>query len=114
MLHDTQIYIHSEDAPWMLNGKWMPRNALWIKDAEVAARGCFAIRDYEDESAAYDIAELPTIFTFREVAEVPEIIHRIQHMPSAERAERMRTSVERMRQRNDWMTVVDAIEGRRT
>ncbi|MGE4338875.1 MAG: hypothetical protein AB7E55_23310 [Pigmentiphaga sp.] len=113
-LHDIQIYVHTENDPWVLQGVPTPRNALWIKDTEVAARGCFAIRNHEDEAEAYDISELPTIFTFREVAEVPDIIERIQSMPSAERAERMRTSVERMRQRNDWMTVVDAIEGRRT
>jgi len=112
-LHDIRIYIHTEDDPWCLEGAWTPRNALWIKDTEVAARGCFAIRDHEGESAAYDIAELPTIFTYRQVTEVPEIIASIQAMPAQERAERMSRSVERMRQRNDWMTVVDAIEGRR-
>lgn len=114
MLHKIQIYIHTEDDPWQLEGTWTPRNALWIKDTEVAARGCFAIRDHEDESAAYGISELPTIFTYRDIAEVPDIVSHIQGMAPRERAERMRTSVERMRERNDWMTVVDALEGRRT
>lgn len=110
-LHDMQIYIHTEDAPWCVDGKIIPRNALWIKDTEAAARGAFAIRDHEDEAYAYGINELPTIFTYKNVSEVPDIIARIQNMDPDERNQRMQESAKVMRERNDWMTVIDAMEG---
>ena len=109
-LHDMQIYIHTEDAPWTVEGQVIPRNALWIKDTEAAARGAFAIRDHEDEAYAYGIDELPTIFTYRKVSEVPDIIAQIQDMNPDERNERMRTSAQKMFERNDWMTIVHAME----
>lgn len=109
-LHDMRIYIHTEDAPWCVDGQIIPRNALWIKDTEAAARGAFAIRDHEDEAYAYGIDELPTIYTYKSVADVPGIIRQIETMDPAERNQRMQQSAEKMRERNDWMTVVNAIK----
>jgi hypothetical protein len=112
-LQDIRIYIHTEDSPWIIDGISVPRNALWIKDTEAAARGCFSIRDYEEESAAYDIDEIPTIYTYKNVAEVPDLVETIMTMPLKERDERMAESVACMRRRNDWQTVIDAIEQKR-
>lgn len=111
-LHDMRIYIHTEDAPWCVDGKIIPRNALWIKDTEAAARGAFAIRDHEDEAYAYGINELPTIFTYRNVSEVPDIIAQIEDMDPVDRNRRMQESAQKMYERNDWMTVVRAMEDR--
>lgn len=108
-LHNIRIYIHTEDAPWTIDGKVTPRNALWIKDTEAAARGCFSIRDYEDEAYAYGINEIPTIYTYREVAEVPDIIREIQTLSDDEKNRRMREATETLRRRDDWQTVVEAI-----
>jgi hypothetical protein len=109
-LHNIGIYIHTEQSPWVVDGAALNRNALWIKDTEAAARGCFAIRDYEDESNFYNIQELPTIFTFKSINDVPEIVNEIFCMPDYEKNRRMKISVDNMKKRNDWMTVVDAIE----
>ncbi|HZT24503.1 MAG TPA: hypothetical protein VFA57_02255 [Pseudolabrys sp.] len=109
-LHAMGVFLHTEDAPWRVNGTLLPRNALWIKETEVAARGTFAIRDHEDEAEAYEISELPTIMTFRSVSEVPDLVARIEAMFPAERRERMVASAEAMRQRNDWMTVVRELQ----
>jgi hypothetical protein len=109
-LHKMRIYVHTEDAPWTIDGTLVPRNALWIKETEVAARGTFAIRDWEPEADAYAISELPTIMPYRRVEEVPEIVARIEHMPAAERRDRMVVAAEMMRRRDDWTTVVRAIQ----
>jgi hypothetical protein len=109
-LHRMRIYVHTEDAPWTVDGKVVPRNALWIKETEVAARGTFAIRDYEEEAEAYGISELPTIIPYRQVEDVPEIVSYIEAMPSSERRDRMVASAETMRRRDDWTTVVRAIQ----
>ena len=109
-LNNIGIYIHTEQSPWVVDGASIKRNALWIKDTEAAARGCFAIRDYEDESKYYNIQELPTIFTFKSISDVPEIINEILCMPDSEKNRRMKISVDLMKKRNDWMSVVEAIE----
>ncbi|MEK7802230.1 MAG: hypothetical protein AAB276_07235 [Pseudomonadota bacterium] len=109
-LHDIRIYIHTEDAPWCVDGQMIPRNALWIKDTEAAARGCFAIRDHEDEAFAYGIKDLPTIFTYRAVSEVPDIIKHIETMNPDARNALMRQSAHVMYERNDWMSVIAAME----
>ena len=109
-LQNICIYIHTEDAPWIVDGVPLKRNALWIKESEAAARGCFVIRDYEEESRAYGISELPTIFTFSEKGEVPDLIKQILSMSTEEKNERILRSVQAMRSRDDWRTVVDAIE----
>lgn len=109
-LHDIRIYIHTEDAPWCVDGQVIPRNALWIKDTEAAARGAFAIRDHEDEAYSYGIQDLPTIFTYKSVSDVPKIIAEIENMDAAERNGRMAQSARKMYERNDWMSVVKAME----
>ncbi|WP_227818024.1 hypothetical protein [Nitrogeniibacter aestuarii] len=109
-LGDIQIYIHTEDDPWCVDGQMIPRNALWIKDVEVAARGCFAIRNWDVDADAYDIDEVPTIRHFKNVSEVPGIVSEIQSMDSHARDDAMCRSVEIVRQRDDWQTVVREIE----
>ena len=109
-LHRMRIYLHTEDAPWTVDGQVIPRNALWIKETEVAARGTFAIRDHEHEAEAYGIAELPTVIPYRRVEDIPEIVAQIEAMPSLERRERMVAAAETMRRRDDWASVVRAME----
>lgn len=109
-LHRMRISVHTEDAPWTVEGNAVSRNALWGKEAEVAARGAFTIRDYEDEADAYGIAELPTVMPFRRVEDVPEIVSAIEAMPSSERRDRIAAAVETVRRRDDWASVVQAME----
>jgi hypothetical protein len=109
-LHRMRIYIHTEDVPWCVDGRMLRRNALWIKETEVAARGTFVLRDAEEESEAYGISELPTIMPFPSREAVPDIVARIEAMDPQERRDRMVASAETMRRRDDWMTVARAIE----
>lgn len=108
-LHGIRIYIHTEDAPWLVDGKYIPRNSLWIKDVEVAARGCFAIRNWDEDCAAYGVDELPTISAFHKPSEVLQIVESIQAMPVDERQRLIEGTVETIRKRNDWRTVVDVL-----
>lgn len=113
-LQSICIYIHTEDEPWIVDGVSLKRNSLWIKESEAAARGCFVIRDYEEESKAYGISELPTIFTFNEKNEIPDLINQILSMSTEEKNLRIIKSVQAMRSRDDWRTVVDAMEAKVT
>ena len=109
-LHNIRIYLHDERTGIRLDDGKLLGEWLWIKESEPVARGCFAIRDYEDESRAYDMDQLPTVMPFRSESEVPSIIETIRMMPEREREERRRSSVEMLRRRNDWQTVVRALK----
>ncbi len=109
-LHQMQIYVHSEDDPWIIDGKSYPRNALWIKDTEAAARGTFALRNFDEDMISYGTSELPTIFSYDGQTDVAEVVELIRSLSAREKLERSRESADRMRSRNDWMTVVNAIE----
>ncbi len=108
-LHDIRIYIHSEKTDWKINGESYQANSLWIKDVEVAARGCFAIRNSDEDEEAYDIKGIPSIFTFNHIKEIPDIINSIESLTHASKREMVNASVNTIRERNDWQTIVDAL-----
>jgi hypothetical protein len=108
-LHDIRIYIHSEKTDWKINGESYQANSLWIKDVEVAARGCFAIRNSDEDEEAYDIKGIPSIFTFNHIKEIPGIINSIESLTHASKREMVNASVNTIRERNDWQTIADAL-----
>lgn len=108
-LNNIGVYLHDEKADVKING--VPSlNGIWVKEIEAAARGAFSIRNYEEESEAYGISELPIVMPFRQENDIPEIIETIRSMPERERNERRLASVARIKERDDWMTVVRALQ----
>lgn len=108
-LSSMRVFVHTEDAPWIVEGRSVARNALWIKDVEAAARGCFALRNWDEDYNAYGLEELPTIIAFRHISEIPDIIERIRNLPEKRRQAMINTAVNKIRDRNDWMTVVQCL-----
>ena len=108
-IQDIGIFLHDESNSIEINGQKCNLNGIWIKEIEVAARGCFAIRNSDLDMDAYGISELPVIRPFTEEAEVPGIINDILSLSEAQRNAMRREAVETIRRRNDWMTVVDAL-----
>ena len=109
-LHKIRIYIHTEDAPWLVEGRMIPRNSLWIKDVEVAARGCFAIRNWDEDCAAYNIDEVPTISAFHKLADALQLVESIQFMSVDERQAMIKKAVATVKRRDDWRTVVNVLK----
>lgn len=107
-LQNICIYLHDEKADVKINGV-LSYNGIWVKEIEAAARGCFAIRNDDEDSKAYGIDEIPTVMPFADEREVPDIIENIRSMPLAEKNERMQTAVALIKKRDDWMTVVRAL-----
>ena len=103
------IFLHDESNAIEMNGQKCNLNGIWVKEIEVAARGCFAIRNSDLDMDAYGISELPVIRPFTDEAEVPGIIDDILSLPEEQRNSMRREAVETIRRRNDWMTVVDAL-----
>jgi hypothetical protein len=110
-LQKVGIYIYTEDVTWIVDGVGIKGNVPWIKSIEVAARGCFVIRNYEHEAEAYGVSEIPTILTFKNTDEVPELVSKIRGMSNAEKNRAIGDSVKLIRSRNDWNTVIEALEG---
>lgn len=109
-LSNLRIFLHDESAPLICEGVEIPRsNGMWHKDIEVASRGCFVIRDRNLESEAYNISDIPTIYTYQSINEVPSILKEIRSIEVAEREELRKIAVERIRSRNDWKHTASAL-----
>lgn len=108
-LHKIRIYIHTEDAPWQVEGHMLPRNSLWIKDVEVAARGCFAIRNWDEDYAAYDMDELSTVSAFKKPADVLQLVESVRALSESDRQAMIEKAVATVRRRDDWRSVVAAL-----
>jgi hypothetical protein len=74
-LSEMQFFVHFEnDEPWSINGVEITKNCCWAKEIEIAARGCFTIRQREPEAAAYFIDQIPSVLLYDSLSEVPSII----------------------------------------
>ena len=76
----------------------------------VAGRGCFVLRNADLAMDGYGIAELPTVFAFENEDEIPALLETIRALPPAEKQRRMVATVERLRERDDWNSVVAALD----
>jgi hypothetical protein len=108
-IQNFQIVLHNEASSIAMDGIPCDINGLWVKEVEVAARGCFAVRNTDKDIDAYDIAGLPTVFTFNDELEVPAIINEIFALSPRQHRQMVEESIAAIRQRNDWMTVVAAL-----
>ena len=105
------VFLHDERADVYLDGV-LSLNGIWIKEIEVAARGCFALRNMDEDFGSYGFEQISTVFAYRDETEVPEILERIQAMPEIEKDERRAATVDAIRQRNDWNIIGDVILGK--
>jgi len=97
-----KIYVHSEERVFVIDGKPIPYNGIWVKEIEAASQGCFVLRDYEEESEAYGVSDIPTIMTFESVADAKWKICEIMEMSTSKKNELTKTAVEKIRQQDSW------------
>jgi hypothetical protein len=108
-VQDIGIFVYDDSSAITLDGEPSSFHGLWGKSLTVAGRGCFVIRNEDLGKPHYAINELPTVFTFQSEDEVPGIVDMIRGMPEEERNNRRRTAVSRIRERDDWTTIVTAL-----
>lgn len=101
-LSNIRVFIHSEDSPIVIDGQHANlKDALWIKDVEAAARGCFTIRNSgEDSESYYDGIE--TVRLYDDPKEIPGLLRDIERMDPQERQATVDRSVEFIRRSNKW------------
>lgn len=101
-LDNIRIFIHSEDSPITVNGSLDNlKDALWIKDVEAAARGCFTIRNSGAGAGSY-YDGVETTRLYDSVDEIPAIIDAIERMEPVERQASIHRSVEFIRVSDRW------------
>lgn len=113
-LSQTKIFVHSEQTGWSIDGKKLDGpNALWIKDVEAAARGCFTMRERDIEAISYHSWNIPTIRPFSSFEQLVENIRRTladwSQSPVTQNDETVR-AVNYIRSARGWQTVIDAMQ----
>jgi hypothetical protein len=63
-LSSVRVWAHSESNAWTINNQPISSNALWPKGIEALARGCFVLRDAQEEMFYYDAKKMPALLTF--------------------------------------------------
>lgn len=104
------IYVYDDSAALKIEGQGTSFHGLWGKCLTVAARGCFVVRNYDLSYDAYQISDIPTVFTYKDEAEIKSIVQKIKSFSAIEREERMRKAVKLISEREDWVSVVRALE----
>lgn len=108
-LSHMQFFFHAEDElGWKIDGQPIRQNALWAKEIEIAARGCYALRRFENESLHYNLGDISCIKTYMNLEEVPDIIRKVWENPLA--SQHSRESVEFIKTHQGWFQLTDLLQ----
>ncbi len=111
MLLNIQIYVHSEDAPFTVDGIEVNMGTgLWIKDVEAASRGCFSVRNRLEGHETY-LEGIETVRLYDTLEDVPGVIKAIQDMNPVERQEAINRTVDYIRSSERWIETAKILIG---
>lgn len=110
-LSNIRTWVQSETEPIHVNGEPVSRNWLWPKAIEVLSRGCFLVRDRQDEAEFYEIDRIPTAFLFETETEAPALITRIEAMSDSEKNDRINEAVNFIRNRRYYERISASLKG---
>lgn len=109
-LSNVKIWIQSDNEPTFVDGVSCERNALWPKAIEVLSRGCFLIRDYQEEAEYYEVTNMPTAFLFKDESEILDKINKINNMSVSEKNDRIKETVQMIRKANYYEKIADVMK----
>lgn len=108
-LSDLQCFIHSEDAPFTIDGKEANLNVgLWVKDLEAAARGCFSIRNRGIDSESY-LEGIKTVRLYDSIEDILKILQEIRDMSANEKQNLIEETVSCIKKTNNWMKTAEIL-----
>lgn len=110
LLSLSKVQIRSEKIDWVLNAgkgdfRLTEHNAMWQRDIECAARGCFSMRENDGEGVKWGIDRIPTIVPFDTVGAAATNVKRILSMDNAEADYLTNVAVEAVRSAEGWSSV---------
>lgn len=110
LLSSSRLVIRCDKIDWLIDAghgqcRVTDYNALWQRDIEVAARGCFSMREADDEGSLWGIGRIPLIVPFTTVDSAVASINRIASLSCTEADDIAHTSVDVIRSAEGWMSV---------
>ena len=103
------VFIYGDQGALKMNGVPQPVHGLWGKCLTVAGRGCFVIRNHDFAYDGYAIDELPSVQTFKNEDEIPDLIRNIVSRPDTENDHLIGETISKLRERNDWKSVTNVL-----
>jgi hypothetical protein len=110
-----RIMIRSEKIDWNVSfgaGDHLLEipNALWIRDVECASRGCFSMRELDQEKLEWELDDVPSIVSFSTPEEAVQNVNRILATDVASIEKMLSNGSEQIKSMNKWQRIVDAIK----
>lgn len=110
-LSRIKVFAHCENVNWIVDGKKVKANSMWIKDIEACARGCISIRDFEKESFLHgSIEEVPSKMSYESFESACHIIRSVLKRSDRENNEIAKRSISYIENNLVWSDIVNAIE----
>lgn len=107
-LDHVGAFIHSDLANITINGE-NASHGLWIKAIEVAARGCFALRNVDLDLNNYQINSIPLIIPFEDRTDAALKIQEIRSLPARTKRELQVESIKTIEQEFTWRDIIEQI-----
>lgn len=110
VLSDIGTYVYSADHSFTVDGVPMTmKSSLWAKDVEAMARGCFVVREADDEYTSFIDPEMRSWVHFRSPEEAHLALEKVASMDTDERHLRSREAVEYIRSSDCWRQTAQAL-----
>lgn len=112
----AKVAIRSENVSWTIDVAGQARtitsaNALWKRDIETAAQGCFSMRDLDDEAKEWNVSSIPTIIPFISPEDAVRNFKYVMSM-SAEGADQLvKEGCDYIRNAPGWRQMCDVVRG---
>lgn len=107
-LDHVGAFIHSDIANITINGQ-NATHGLWIKAIEVAARGCFALRNVDLDMNNYQINSIPLIIPFEDSTDAVLKIQEIRSLPARTKRELQVESIRIIEQEFTWHDILEQV-----
>ena len=101
-INDLKIWAHNESEPILIDGVEHSFNALWPKAVEVLSRGCFVIRDTQEEATWYDMNKLPIVFLYDNVNNANKKLEEILSLSEDEKNNRIQETIIFLKKQDYW------------
>ena len=103
MLSNIGTFVYSADHSFTVDGKPMTmKSSLWAKDIEAMARGCFVVREADDEYTSFIDGPMRSFVHFRSPEEAHVALDRVASMDPEERHLLSREASEYIRDSDCW------------
>ncbi len=111
----ARIAMRSEQLSWTINtGSGIETitsaNALWKRDIETAAQGCFSMRDGDSEMNHWHIDKIPSIIPFKDVATAAQNVKWVLQLAPDLADELSQEGIDFIRAAPGWSVTCDVIE----